>query len=212
MIETLTSGFHGLIEFVNGVHPFYLYLILFSVAFMENIIPPIPGDTFTIIGGYLAATGQLEVLIVFFSIVSGSMASIMLIYMLGYRGGREYFIKKNYRFFSAMDIEKITSWFSKYGNWLILVSRFVVGIRVAIIIVAGVSKHSPSQMALFSGLSTVLFHGALIALAFLLQASIGSLNDGFSIYSKIVLVIVVVLIILWLILIIKRINRGRKQT
>lgn len=212
MIETLTSGFYGLIDFVSGVDPLYIYFILFSVAFMENIIPPIPGDTFTIIGGYLAATGQVNVVPVFFSIVLGSMASIMLIFMFGYRGGREFFIRKNYRFFGAMDIEKITNWFAKYGNGMILISRFVVGIRVAIIIVAGISKHSPTQMALFSGLSTVLFHGTLIALAFLLEASIDNLNEGFSIYSKIVLVIVTLLIILWLVLIIRRIYRARKRS
>ena len=77
-----------------------------------------------------------------------------------------------------------------------LFSRFIIGGRVAIAIGAGISKYPPLRMTLFSLLSAIAFHGALIALAYLMFAYISRLAEGFGLYSKIILVILSILIII----------------
>jgi len=211
MIESLSSGFTQLIALINNIDPLYIYFILYGMAFMENIVPPIPGDTFTIIGGYLAAAGTLDLAPTFLCITAGTLSSIMVVYWVGYRGGREFIQRKNYRIFSAMDLERVDGWFEKYGAGILIASRFVVGGRVAIALGAGLSKYPTVRMAVYSYISSVLFHGALIALAYLMHSYIDRLVEGFNVYSKIILAILGVLVILWIILIIRRIRHGQSK-
>lgn len=212
MIEFFTTEFHELINLIEGIDPLYIYFFLLAMAFTENIIPPIPGDTFTIIGGYLVATGKLTLATTLLTIIIGSVASIMLLYYIGFRGGREFFIRRNYRLFSAADVERVDNWFSKYGAWLLLASRFIVGARSAVAVAAGMSKYPSFRMFLFSTISSIIFHGSLIALAFLMHVYIDQVSQGFDIYSKIVLVLVTILIIIWIIHVLRRFRNGKKKS
>ncbi len=208
-MDWLASGFDGILEYVSAIEPIYIYLILFGMAFMENIFPPIPGDTFTIIGGYLAAMGTIDLLPTFFSITLGTIASIMVVYTIGYRGGREYFQRKNFRFFNLDDLQRVDDLFSKYGIFTLLVSRFVVGARVMIAVGAGISRYPRFRMMILSYISGALFHGALIALAFAFNAYVDNLVDGFNLYSKIILIAVAVLIVVWGIVFVRRLINAK---
>lgn len=196
---------------MEAVEPIYIYGILFAVAFVENIFPPIPGDTFTIIGGYLVAVDKLSLMPTYLAVTLGTITSVMLVFFLGYRGGREFFVRKNYRFFNASDVDRVTRWFDRFGAGTLIFSRFIVGARVAVAIGAGIGKYRPVKMAVYSYLSALIFHGTLIALAFLMHAYINRLAEGFDIYSKIILVIVSALVILWVVFVIRRVSHGRKK-
>jgi membrane protein DedA with SNARE-associated domain len=211
MFDFISSSFSQLLMFVEGIDTIYIYLVLFGMAFFENIFPPIPGDTFTIIGGYLAAAGKLSLPITLTTLAIGTMASIMLVYALGFHGGRDFFLKKKLRIFNASDMGQVDTWFNRFGIWTLLFSRFVVGGRVAIALGAGMSKYPPVRMTLYSLISTVAFHGTLIGLSFLMYTYINSLVDGFNLYSKIILVILTVLVIIWIIFIVRRFKNGKKK-
>ncbi len=212
MLEFLSSGFNDLLVFVDKINPIYIYLILFGMAFVENIFPPLPGDTFTIIGGYLAAAGKLNLAMTLGSVTLGTILSVMLIYSLGYRHGREYFVRKRFRIFNAYDIRRVKGWFYRFGVWTLLFSRFVVGGRVAIAIGAGISKYPPIRMTIYSFISAVLFHGTLIVLAYLTHAYVDDLIRGFDLYSKIILIILTILIIFWVVILVRRYKHGKKKT
>lgn len=211
MLELISSGFDEFLLIVDRLQPGYIYLVLFGMAFLENIFPPLPGDTFTIIGGYLAALGKLEVTLVLVSVTVGTMASVMTVYGIGYLKGRDYFIRKQLRIFNAHDIGRVEDWFRRFGIWTLLFSRFVVGGRVAIALGSGLSKYPPAKMTAYSFISTLAFHGTLVVLAYVMHAYITGLVDGVNLYSKIVLVILGVLVILWLILIIRRLRNGKRE-
>lgn len=211
MIEFLNAGFAELMRIVDQIPGGYIYLFLFGMAFLENIIPPIPGDTFTIIGGYLAASGKLSLFPTLGVILLGSLASIMLVYYIGYRGGHEYLVRKNFRLFSVADLARVDRWFARHGAGTLLASRFVIGGRVAIALGAGISKFPPKWMLLYSLVSSLVFQGLLVALAYGLNAYIDSIVAGFNWYSKIILVILAVVVILWLILAVKRIVYEKRK-
>jgi membrane protein DedA with SNARE-associated domain len=211
MFEFLSSGFNELLVFVDKTDPVYIYLILFGMAFVENVFPPLPGDTFTIIGGYLVSVGKLSLAMTLTSVSLGTILSVMAIYSLAYRGGRGFLVRRRMRFFNAYDIRRVQGWFNRFGAWTLLFSRFVIGGRVAIAIGAGLSKYPTVRMTLFSMISTVVFHGTLIALAFLMHAYISSLVEGFGLFSKIVLALVAALVILWIILLVRRFRNGKEK-
>lgn len=211
MIEFLTAGFSDLMRTVNQIPGGYIYFFLFGIAFMENLFPPIPGDTFTIIGGYLAATGKLALIPTVAVILLGTVSSVMVVYLIGYHGGHEYLARKNFRIFSVEDLAKVDRWFARHGAGTLLVSRFIVGGRVAIALGAGISKYPPERMLLFTTISTVVFQGLLVGLAYILHASVDSLVDGFNWYNKIILAVLAVVVILWLGFVVKRVWHERKS-
>lgn len=211
MAEFITAGFNELLAFTRTIDPAYIYLVLFAVAFVENIIPPIPGDTMTIVGGYLAAAGQVHVVPLLLAVTLGTIGSVMVIYILGYKELHDWLERKNLRLFSKEDLSRVEGWFRRHGAGTLLVSRFVMGARVVIALGAGISKYPPRLMFIYSLISAILFHGVLVILAYLTHAYIERLAEGFDIYSKFVLAVVAVAVILWFIFLYRRMRREQKS-
>ena len=42
-----------IVDFIGQVSPIVIYLLLFLIAYLENIVPPVPGDVIVAFGGYL---------------------------------------------------------------------------------------------------------------------------------------------------------------
>lgn len=146
----------------------WVYLVLFLACFIENIFPPFPGDSFIVVAGGLIAAERLEPVMSVLLILTGGVTSVMIMYSFGRRYGREYFMKKNYKYFSSDDIIRFENSLPKWGAMLLLFSRFVVGFRSIIAVGAGIGKFQPVKMFFYSMISYILFSGLLLYLGFTL--------------------------------------------
>ena len=52
--------FTGLVEWMSALSPVATYLTILSVAYLENVLPPVPGDMIVVFGGYMAGLGVLN--------------------------------------------------------------------------------------------------------------------------------------------------------
>jgi len=129
----------GFLNYLNSLPDYLIYLFLGLSAFVENVFPPIPGDTITAFGAFLVGIGRLDFLGVYISTTLGSLSGFMSLFWIGGYLGRRFFIEKDYRFFKAKDIVKAEDWFRKYGYFLIALNRFFPGIRSVISIAGGIS-------------------------------------------------------------------------
>ncbi len=130
-----------------------IYAILGLSAFVENVVPPIPGDTITAFGAFLVGTGRLDFWGVYVATTSGSLLGFMALFVLGRYLGRRFFIEKDYRFFKAKDIIRAEEWFRRYGYVLIAMNRFIPGARSVISIAGGLARLRAvgvGMLALFS--------------------------------------------------------------
>ena len=84
------------LDFIFSYGSGWVYLALFVACFIENIFPPFPGDTFIIIAGGLIAAQRLEPVMSVLLILTGGLASVMIMFTFGRRSGRGYFMKKNF--------------------------------------------------------------------------------------------------------------------
>ena len=71
--------------------PIWIYVSLFVSALLENIIPPIPGDTVVIFSAYLVASERLVLWPVLLATVVGGEVGFLIMYFLGLRYGRNVF-------------------------------------------------------------------------------------------------------------------------
>ncbi len=141
------------LDFLNSLPDCLIYFLLGLSAFIENIFPPIPGDTVTAFGAFLVGTKKLSFLWVYTATTVGSLLGFMTLFQMGTLLGRRFFIERDYLFFKAKDIIKAENWFRKYGYLLILLNRFFPGIRSAISISGGISGLNPLKSAFLALLS-----------------------------------------------------------
>ena len=94
------------LNYLNSLPDGLIYLLLGVSAFVENIFPPIPGDTITAFGAFLVGIGRLDLVGVYTTTTLGSLAGFMSLFGIGRYLGRRFFMEKDYRFFKAEDLRK----------------------------------------------------------------------------------------------------------
>jgi membrane protein DedA with SNARE-associated domain len=164
----MESMLNRIIELILPQNDVIIYLFLFASAVVENIFPPIPGDTVTVLGAFLVGTGRLEFVPVYLATTFGSTAGFMLLVFLGRALMREFFIKKDYKFFSARSIVRAEAWFARYGYLVVLSNRFLPGIRSVISITAGITRLELSKVFFLSLASSALWNFLWILVGFFL--------------------------------------------
>ncbi len=157
-----------IIEYLLPRNDIFLYLFLFISSIVENLFPPVPGDTITVFGAFLVGIGRLKYVWVYLITTVGSVIGYMMLYGIARNFEREFFIRKDYRFFSAESINSAEKWFSKYGYYVILVNRFIPGIRSVTSIVSGISKLSIWTVTLLALVSAAVWNGVWIWIGYLL--------------------------------------------
>lgn len=168
-----------------------IYVIIFGAGFLENCIPPIPGDTVTVLGAWLVGTGRLNYFGVFFSATAGNILGFLVMHHVGRHFGKDFFTRKNFRFFPKRDIERAEAWFSRYGFKIILFNRFLSGLRSVISVFSGMARLNRPRVILFAFLSACMWDGVLLYGGYVLGANFETL---ISRYNKIVFLIVITVI------------------
>ena len=156
------------INYLKSLPDYLIYIFLGLSAFIENVFPPIPGDTITAFGAFLVGIGRLNFFGVYISTTLGSLLGFMSLFWIGgYLGGR-FFIEKDYRFFKAKDIVKAEDWFRKYGYFLIALNRFFPGIRSVISLAGGISGLKVTRVIILALLSCGVWNMIWIMLGYFL--------------------------------------------
>jgi membrane protein DedA with SNARE-associated domain len=135
-----------------------VYLALGVSAFVENVFPPIPGDTITAFGAFLVGIGRLDFWGVYVATTSGSLIGFMALFGLGGFLGRRFFLEKDYRFFKAKDIMRAEGWFRRYGYTLIVINRFIPGARSAISVAGGMARLRAAMVGFLALISCAVWN------------------------------------------------------
>ncbi len=159
---------NDIIEFLLPRNELFLYGFLFVSSVIENLFPPVPGDTITVFGAFMVGTGRLGYLPVYLATTAGSVCGFMLLVMIGRLLEREFFIKRNYRFFPAHTIITAEQWFGRYGYFVVLANRFLPGIRSVISLVSGITRLNLWYVLLLSVISASIWNLIWIQTGFVL--------------------------------------------
>ena len=182
-----------------------IYVVLFVFAFVENVFPPSPGDTFVIIGAVLAGKSLIDPVHVFLITIFGSLISIMIIYYLARLKGRKFFYKKIFYFLTDEKLQKVDDLFARHGEKIIIASRFFVGVRTVVIVMAGIAGVSASRMLLYSAIGVMLWHGILIYAGYALAQNWQIIIDFLMVYNR---VFVVFVFIICCAVLLRRLSKG----
>ena len=197
MIDALPQGLGEWITQISGHGGIWIYGAVFIAGLVENIFPPFPGDSVLFAGGVLAASGAVYWPLVILAGVTGNVLGAMTVFWFGYSKGRHYFITHHGRLIDEERLHKIENWFRKYGAGIIVISRFLTGIRSGIALCAGLGEVKASKMLLYTTLSTLLWNGLIITLALLLGNNWDAVERFAGLYNRIVIVLLLSIAAIW---------------
>ena len=188
------------LDYIFQYGSFWVYALIFVACFIENIFPPFPGDSFIFGAGFLVCAERLDLFPSVMVVLLGGMGSVMVMYALGHKYGRSFFMRKDYKYFSVKDIEKFEINLSRFGAWLMIFSRFVVGFRSAIAVGAGIGRYSPIKMTVYSMISYLLFGGLLFYLSIVVADNFETISEYVRAYNMIVWPLLIIAIVTWIVL------------
>jgi membrane protein DedA with SNARE-associated domain len=183
------------LDAVKSLDTVWIYTIIFFSGFFENCIPPIPGDTVTVFAAYMVGTGRLNYFSVFFTATAGNLTGFMTMYHIGRYFGKDFFMRRNFKFFPKESFEKTEAWFNRYGYRLILINRFLSGFRSVISIFAGMTQLKRRKIIPLAFLSACMWDGVLIYAGFLLGDNWKYIDEILRRYNKVVLTLMVLALV-----------------
>ena len=187
-----------------------LYVFLFFSAFLENLFPPWPGDTFIILSGFLAAQSKGNIYLCFLSSWLGSLGGAALMYYAGealltffrnlHDKSSRFFLHRFLKpLFDTEKIEKVKYYFQRWGVFLVLFSRFSAGLRFFISIVAGISKMNFPLFLLCFSLGAMLWNALLLLGGWQLKENWNEILTWLQLYNTLIISILLVLLLVYLI-------------
>ena len=157
-------------DFVLNLIGNFGYFGMFLGMVLEAVIIAIPSELILATGGILASKGIFTFWGAFLTGLIGSVFCAIVIYMMGYFGGRP-FIKKygKYFFMKEEDILKSDSWFNKYGMLSALIGRNFPIVRTLISLPIGITKQSFIKFLIYTTIGSIPWTLAFVYVGYSLE-------------------------------------------
>ena len=134
----------------------YGYFGMFLAMILEAVIIVIPSELILATGGILASQNIFSFFGALLTGVIGSVFCAIIIYLMGYYGGRPFIDKYGkYFFMKKEDIEKAEDWFQKYGMLASFIGRNFPIVRTFISLPIGMMHLSFWPFVLYTTLGSI---------------------------------------------------------
>lgn len=157
-------------SFIQALEPVikhYGYFAVFGLIFLEDFGVPVPGETVLIAAAFYAGLGQLNILLIALFGFLGGLLGDNVGFAIGNYGGHplvERFGK--YVFLTPERIKKAEDFFKRQGGKIVVVARFIDGLRQANGIIAGLSEMKWDRFVLFNMIGAALWVGTWSAVGY----------------------------------------------
>lgn len=199
-------------EYVVGLIGQFGYLGMFLGMVLEAVIIVIPSELILATGGILASQKIFSFWGAFLIGLLGSVFCAIVIYLMGYYGGRPFITKYGkYFFMKEEDIEKADSWFSKYGLFAALIGRNFPIIRTLISLPIGLCKLPFFRFVMYTTIGSIPWTFAFVYVGYSLGNNWVLLQNYTSKLKVPIRILLLVLVISYFYRKIKEIVEKRKN-
>jgi membrane protein DedA with SNARE-associated domain len=177
----------------------YGYLAVAGLVLLEDFGVPVPGETVLILGAVYAGTGRLSIVLV---VLLGFLAAVTgdnIGFAIGRFGGRPLVERfGRYILLTPERLDKATGFFERRGASIIIVARFVEGLRQANGIIAGTTEMHWARFVAFNAIGAAMWVGLWSAVGYFSGNHITSIYNTATHYSLIFGIVVGVVLIAYI--------------
>lgn len=136
----------------------YGYWAVFGAIFLEDFGMPVPGETLLIAGALLASQGKMHIVQLLVVACVAAITGDNVGYAIGRFGGRRLVFRYGrYVFITEKRLSKAEKFFQRFGGVVVIVARFLAGLRQLNGIIAGTVKMSWWRFLAYNTLGAALW-------------------------------------------------------
>lgn len=159
------SSFHEVLADLEGLPPILVYLFAGLGAAIENFFPPVPADTFVLVGAFVAAAGRPAPGGIFLATWLANVGSALAVYLMGWRWGRGFFATPaGHWLLRPKQLQRLERLYERHGFKIIFLSRFLPGFRAVVPVFAGISRLGFWRTSLPLAAASAIWYGLLVYL------------------------------------------------
>lgn len=191
------------IENIQRLAHEYGYWAIFCFILLENLGIPIPGETVTLVGGFLAGSKELNYWLVLGDAIAGAAIGGICGYWIGRKGGESLLVRISKVFrISETRIVLIKEQFSDNAAKAVFFGRFFALLRIFAAPLAGIAQMPFGKFFLYNLVGATAWASTMVTLAFF-AGRIVSLEQlvawvGQFAIAALLILIAVIVIPLWL--------------
>ena len=183
-----------LVDWMTALAPAWAYLVVFVIAYGENVLPPVPGDLVVVLGGYLVGLGRLDFVVVVLLATVGGALGFMTMYAIGRRIGDAVLDPHRLRWLPKREVRRVRTWLQRWGYGVIAANRFLSGARSVISLTVGMAQMDAWKTLLLATLSAAVWTALIAYAGYALGDNWEVVLDFLRRYGQVVLALVVVFI------------------
>lgn len=157
----------------------YGYLAVALIVLIESFGPPLPGETVIIAASIYAGAGTLDIWAVAVIAFAAAVIGDNLGFVIGRRGGRAL-VDRYGRYVGATPerFAKAERFFLRHGHWIVVVARFIEGLRQLNGIIAGTSGMRWRTFAVAQSVGAAVWVGCWSAVGYTAGSHITVIYDA----------------------------------
>ncbi|WP_205879028.1 DedA family protein [Leptolyngbya sp. BC1307] len=157
------------LETMQAIAREYGYWAIFCGILLENMGIPIPGETVTLVGGFLAGSDELNVWYVLAAATVGAIIGDSGGYLLGYYGGWPLLVRIGKLLRISEDkLVGLRDRFSQNADKAVLLGRFVALLRVFAGPLAGITRMPYPKFLLCNAIGAATWASVMVSLTYFL--------------------------------------------
>jgi membrane protein DedA with SNARE-associated domain len=208
------SPLPGFLNSLTGPLDHYGYWAIALLLLLENIgVPVVPGEFAMIGGAIFAGTGRAGLSVVVVGVVAlvASVAGAEIGYLIGRFGGRELILRYGrYVMIKPHHLDRAEAIADRYGGFVVVFARYIVGLREANGIIAGIAEMRWLTFTIFNVIGACAWVATWVTIGDVAGDHIDTIYADINRYSLYVFGALVVLLagyIAWRV--VRRRRRGR---
>jgi membrane protein DedA with SNARE-associated domain len=190
----------------------YGYWAIALLLLLENIgVPVIPGELAMIAAAIFAATGRagLNIVVVGIVAVIATFVGAEVGYLIGRYAGRELILRYGkYVLIKPHHLDRAETTVSRYGGIVVVIARYIVGLREANGIIAGITQMRWVTYAVYNLIGTCAWVATWVTIGDVAGKNIDTIYKDINRYSIYLLIVLVVLLAAY---IVRRVVRRRHK-
>ncbi len=164
--------------------PLWIYATVLLIAYLENVVPPIPGDMVIVFAGYLVGLGIVGFAPVLVLSSLGGVLGFLTMYFVGWMAGPAVFDTDRARWIPKRGALRARSWLLRHGFAVVAANRFLSGVRSVIALSVGAVRMPLPATALWATVSSTAWCLLIILLGYVLGDQWPIIGEYLRLYGQ----------------------------